>query len=62
MREVDRDKIVITTAGWGNTEMSAAQVDPDPLAAHQNVVHSFHDYYAGDGDPGRPPSVTTSSG
>jgi Cellulase (glycosyl hydrolase family 5) len=54
VREVDRDKIVITTAGWGNSEMSHARVDPDRLGKdRRNVVHSYHDYYAGDGDPGR---------
>ena len=51
VRQVDTEKIVITTAGWGNNEMSPARVDPAPLADEENVVHSFHDYYAGDGNP-----------
>ena len=52
-REIDRDKVLITTAGWGNSEMAAGKVDPNRLGDRTNVVHSFHDYYAGDGDPGR---------
>ena len=50
-REVDPQKVLITTAGWGNSEMSRARVDPAPLADDTNIVYSFHDYFAGDGDP-----------
>lgn len=53
VREIDSDKILITTAGWGNSDMSRARVDPAPLGEHRNIIYSFHDYFAGDGNPHR---------
>jgi len=50
VREVDPEKIVLTNAGFGNSDMSRA--DPANLAQRHNVVHTWHDYFAGDGGGG----------
>jgi hypothetical protein len=52
VRAIDPDKILITTAGWGNSDMSPRRANAALIAGHENVVHSFHDYYAGDGNAG----------
>jgi hypothetical protein len=49
VREVDPNKIVLTNAGFGNSNMSPAHVDPANLKFRKNVVHTWHDYFAGDG-------------
>jgi Cellulase (glycosyl hydrolase family 5) len=50
VREVDNDKLVVLEPGWGNNDPSFADVAQ--LRHRRNVIWSWHDYYAGDGDPG----------
>ena len=50
VRDIDREKIVVLEPGWGNTDPSTG--DPSRLRHRRNVTWSWHDYYAGDGDPG----------
>lgn len=51
VRREDPDKIVVVTAGWGNSAMSPKFADPASLRQRHNVVFAWHDYYAGDGHP-----------
>lgn len=53
VRSEDPDKIVIATAGWGNSAMSPKFASPSSLRHRHNVVFAWHDYYAGDGDSRR---------
>lgn len=50
VREVDPAKIVMTSSPWGNSSMAPQFADAALLTQRTNVVHTFHDYYAGDGN------------
>jgi len=53
LREVDPEKVVLTNAGRGNSDMSPKSADPANLTQRRNVVHTTHDYFAGDGNTAR---------
>jgi aryl-phospho-beta-D-glucosidase BglC (GH1 family) len=50
LRQVDPDKIAMITPPWGNSSMDPSFVDERLLTHRFNVVHTVHDYYAGNGD------------
>jgi Cellulase (glycosyl hydrolase family 5)/Bacterial Ig domain len=50
VRAIDRDKIVMTSPGHGNSDMSKA--DASLQRQRHNVVYTYHDYYAGNGNAG----------